>query len=316
MIDISIFGRVFGAAGVQGFFGEGYPHYNIPFRKPNFEGMTLVSKTLTLRPREGNVKKKSGILEYLFPSWVKVNFFSGHIINAMGLPNLGVEALLKSGRLQKLKKPLFISIMAVENTLEKRLDELRRITDAIGEHKNDFSAEIGVQINRSCPNLHHEVSDNIRDIVEESSRGLQIASVLGVTLTEKYAVDTAPVKAIRELQSNPNCHGICVSNTIKFGWKGIDWKKVWGSDNSPLANLGGGGLSGPELLPHVIRWIKELRNLGFKKHINGGGGIWCREDVEKYRDAGADSIFVGTVATYHPRRVAKIINHANNLEWR
>ena len=167
MKEISIFGRALGAAGVQGFFGEGHPHYKIPFRKPNFTGMTLVSKTSTLKSREGNIKKSRGILEHLFPSWAKMDFFSGHTINAMGLPNLGIKALLELRIWQKNKEPLFISIMAVESTLEKRLDELRRMVDIIGEYKNEFVAPIGLQINRSCRNLRHKVSDNIKDIVKE-----------------------------------------------------------------------------------------------------------------------------------------------------
>lgn len=133
---------------------------------------------------------------------------------------------------------------------------------------------------------------------------------------EKYAVDTAPVAAIKELELHPNLAAICVSNTIKFGWKGIDWKKVWGSDASPLEHLGGGGLSGPKLLPFVCRWIKELRDLGFKKPINGGGGIFCEDDVDEYYLAGANSVFVGTVATRYPRRVRAIIRCANSSPWR
>ena len=277
--------------------------------------MTLVSKTSTLKSREGNIKKSRGILEHLFPSWAKMDFFSGHTINAMGLPNLGIKALLELRIWQKNKEPLFISIMAVESTLEKRLDELRRMVDIIGEYKNEFVAPIGLQINRSCRNLRHKVSDNIKDIVKESSQGLEIASTLGWPLVEKFAIDTAPVKAIKELQDNTNLDGICVSNTVNYNYQGLG-KKIFGINISPLAHLGGGGISGPELLPLVCDYIKEIHDLGFTKNINGGGGIFCKEDVEKYRDAGANSIFVGTVATYYPRRVAGIIQRANNLNWR
>lgn len=309
------FGNVLGAAGVDGFFkGDGHLHYKIPLRQPNFTGMTHVSKTATSKHRLGNIKKSRGILEYLFPSWARVKIFSGHTLNAMGLPNDGIEAFLKCGKLQKMTEPLFISIMAVEDTPEKRMDELKAMVDIIGEHKNEFSAPFGLQINRSCPNLRHDVIGDIINFVKESVKGFEIASALGVPIMEKYAIDTTPVQAVKELENHPSCDAICVSNTVKFGWKGLG-KKIWGTDVSPLAHLRGGGLSGPALLPYVCRWIEKLRDAGFTKPINGGGGIFCPADVDTYHKAGASSIFVGTVATYHPWRVAGIIQHANKLKW-
>ncbi len=309
------FGNVLGASGVQGFFGEGYPHYRIPLRTPDFRGMTSVWKTVTLKRRPGNIKKNRWILEYIFPSWARVKWSSGHTLNAMGLPNISLEALLELGIWQKYPNPSFISIMAVEDTPEKRLDEMKAMVDIIGEHKNDFSAPFGIQINRSCPNLRHNVISDIVNFIKESCKGFEVASALGVPIMEKYAIDTTPYQVVKELNNHPSCDAICVSNTLKFGWKEINWKKVWGSDVSPLAHLRGGGLSGPALLPHVCRWIEKLRDAGFTKPINGGGGIFCKEDVDKYKNAGADSIFIGTVATHHPWRVQGIIQRANQLKW-
>ena len=180
--------------------------------------------------------------------------------------------------------------------------------------KRGFSTYVGLQINRSCPNTGHRI--HVGEIVKESERGLEIINAaLGWSLMEKFAIDTAPVEAIKELQDNPNLHGICISNTVGYSYQGIG-NKIWGREVSPLAHLGGGGISGPELLPLVCDYIKRLRDCGFEKNINGGGGIFCADDVNKYRDAGADSVFVGTVATHHPRRVAGIIQRANSLTWR
>lgn len=307
------FGRCWGAAGVQGFFGNGYWFHKIPFRKPDFSGMTFVSKTATLHPRQGNLKK--GWKELLLPSWARIKPFSGHTLNAMGLPNSGIKALLETGKWQQREKPFFISIMAVEDTLEKRMEELRRIVGIIGESmaKCGFKTWVGLQVNRSCPNTGHDI--NVGEIVRESELGLSIIYTgLGWPVVEKFAIDTAPLKAIMELDHNPWSSGICVSNTVKFDYLGLG-RKIFHTDVSPLKHLGGGGISGPELLPLVCDYIKVLRDRGFKKPINGGGGIFHQEDVDEYHRAGADSIFVGTVATHHPRRVAQIIRHANGLHW-
>ena len=316
MYDMSIFGRCLGAAGVQGHYGEGHWHYKIPGRNPNFKGSAFVGKTETWLKRSGNVKSCWHFWEYIFPSWARINLFSGHTLNAMGLPGHGIRGVLETGKLQKRTEPFGISIMAVEATLQKRLDELRWITDAIVESvaRTGFAAPaIFIQVNRSCPNTGHNI--NIGEIVEESQKGLEVLSVLGWLLQEKFAIDTAPPEAVKELQYNPYCDGICIGNTVKFSFRGLG-KKIFGKDVSPLAHLGGGGISGPELLPLHCDYIKKLRDLGFEKNINGGGGIFCPEDVNKYRDAAADSVFVGTVATHHPRRVAPIIQRANTLNWR
>src|SRR3989344_7673686 len=210
MYDMSLFGRAFGAAGVEGFFGEGHPHYSLPFRRPNCKGSTFVSKTATLHPRHGNVK--GGFWEWFFPSWAKAKFFSGHTLNAIGLPNIGIKALLACQEWQKRTEPFFISIMSVESTPEKRLEELHQMVDSIGQRKSEFSAPFGLQINLSCPNTGH----NLGDLIEESAKALDIASALSVPLVPKYAIDTAPITAVVQLSGHPHCDGICVSNTLKY----------------------------------------------------------------------------------------------------
>ena len=131
----------------------------------------------------------------------------------------------------------------------------------------------------------------------------------------KYSIASAPLGAIMELNQNPNCDAICVSNTVPFGWDKIDFKKVWGSYQSPLAHLKGGGLSGKALKPFVLDYILKLKNLGFEKPINGGGGILCKKDVLDYYKSEASSVFLASVAFERPWRVQGMINYANSLKW-
>lgn len=306
------FGNVLGASGVQGFFGEGYWFHHFPLIGPDFTGMTFVSKTATLNPRKGNMPLTGDFKpKHWFPSCVKVQW-NGNMLNAVGLSNPGLLALLKINKWQKRMEPFLISIMSVEDTPEKRIDELCRMVDIIGEFKKDFFAPFGLQINLSCPNTGH----NSTELINESAKVLEVASSLGVSIMLKYSIASAPIMAIMQLNENPACDAICVSNTLPFGWEGIDWKKVWGSDTSPLAHLGGGGLSGKALRPLVCNWIKRLRAKGFNKPINGGGGILCPADVNEYHRAGANSIFVGSTAVLRPKQVQNIVRQADNLNWR
>lgn len=306
------FGNVLGASGVQGFFGEGYWFHDIPGRKSDFSDMALVSKTATLLSNKGSMPLTRNFTPRSFvPGCIKVNFWREAILNSVRLSNPGLGALLGTKKWQKLTKPFLISIMSLASTPEKRLEELRIMVDVLGFCMNSFSAQFGLQINLSCPNTGHNPSE----LIDESAKALEIAGALGIPIMPKYGIDSAPIPAILKLNDHPNCDAICVSNALKFGWNGVDWQRAWGSTRSPLEKLGGGGLSGKTLLPLVCKWISDLRQAGFTKPINGGGGILWPKDVVKYHDVGASSVFLGSVAILHPRNVKAIITQANSLDW-
>ena len=306
------FGNVFSGSGVQGFFGEGYWFHHLPLIGPKFKGMTFVSKTSTFLKNKGNMPLKSDFTpKEWFPNCIKVNIWKGLAVNSVGLSNPGICALLKRKIWQKLDKPFFISITSLAETAKDRAEEYRMIVDSIGLRMSDFKSQFGIQINLSCPNTSH---DPVK-MIAESASVLEILGGLGVPLMPKYSIASAPLGAIMELNQNPNCDAICVSNTVPFGWDKIDFKKVWGSYQSPLAHLGGGGLSGKALKPFVLDYILKLKNLGFEKPINGGGGILCKKDVLDYYKSEASSVFLASVAFERPWRVQGMINYANSLKW-
>ena len=51
------FGKVIGASGINGWFGEGYPYHHFLKFVPgfSFKGLTLTAKTSTLFARAGNM---------------------------------------------------------------------------------------------------------------------------------------------------------------------------------------------------------------------------------------------------------------------
>jgi dihydroorotate dehydrogenase (NAD+) catalytic subunit len=304
------FGNILGASGVQGFFGEGYWFHRL-FRPFTQNKMTFVAKTATFAPRKGNmVLTDEYTPRYPFPRCVRVKPFQGLMLNSVGLSNPGLEALLNTGEWQKRTQPFLISIMSLANTPQERLKELESMVRILQRYKDEFLAPFALQINLSCPNTGHDPLE----LIEESAEVLEVASELGVPLMPKYSIATAPIAAIMQLNKNPNCDAICVSNTIPYGWNGFG-EQVWGSKESPIAHLGGGGISGAALLLLVCEWILRLRGVGFTKPINGGGGIMSAEDVGEYFKAGASSVFIGSVAALRPWRVRNIIAKANSLVW-
>lgn len=310
-------GKAWGASGVDGFFGEGYAHH--PLLKLLFgvdlNRVVFTAKTTVLLSREGNLPLNREFKPlYPLARCVRIKFVRGVMLNAVGLSGPGIGALLGTGKWQQRTKPFWLSVMSVARTTKQRMEELRIIVDMLGFCLGDFRARIGVHINLSCPNAE----DDPAILFHESSQALDVASPLraaGVPLMLKYSIASAPPKQVAELNDHPYLDGICVSNTLPFGWPGIDWMKVWGSNISPLARFGGGGLSGAPLRRLGCDWIKEVRDRGFLKHINGGGGILHPKHVDDYHAADASSVFIGSVVNLRPWQFNGIISRANKLTW-
>lgn len=304
------FGPVWGASGVQGFFGEGYWfHVLLKLVGLVFHGMTFVAKTTTYLKQLGNMAMNTdGITPaHWFPDCVVTRLRSGAALNAIGLSGPGVQALLDTGRWQTRTEPFFISFMSVAPTSGERLGEVRAFAEMLEDRLPEFHPGVlGLQWNVSCPN----VGVHSEDLVNEVSNGLDMLGGLGIPVLVKLSV-TVSVSIACEIGKHPACDGVVVSNTIP--WKVVDpalKMQLFGSERSPLEKYNGGGLSGAPLLPLVIKWVKGARALGFTKHINAGGGILHPEHVSQLFEAGADSVFLGSIAFLRPWRVRACIRRA------
>ncbi len=324
------FGNVLGASGAQGFFGEGYLHHRLlgPFG-PKFDGCTFVAKTTTLNGRKGNMPmQEDGITprefmpRCIFPNFLRVKnipisigmFLKGLMLNAVGLSGPGAEFLLETGRWQDLTETFFLSVMSVAQTAGERILEIRSFVKKLVQYLPEFKARVGLQINISCPN----VGLNIDELVYETETMLDFASELDVPLMPKFNILT-PVTVAKQIAEHPSCDALCISNTIPWGKlpERINWKELFGTDVSPLAEFGGGGLSGWPLLPLVEEWVREARKIGITMPINAGGGILAPRDVNALMRAGASSVFLGSIASLRPWRVRATIRYANQLtNWR
>ena len=319
--ELAPWGAIWGASGVQGFFGEGYRFHNLFLKMlwRNFEGMTFVAKTATAEERKGNMPLKANgttTVEFL-PRCVYCTpmlWLKGAMLNAVGLSNKGINFLLKDGRWQEMKDPFMISIMPVGDTPAKRLEEIKTMARAIRTQLNYFQAPVALQLNISCPNTGHNIHELEKEVIGYMDAMGKIKLPTIVKINPLF-----PIGLAKQISEHLACAGLSPSNTLGFGEASNDipWKKLFGTNDpnqSPLKKrgFGAGGLSGKHLFPLEIDWIKRAREAGISCHINCGS-CFSKENVCLAYKAGANSISLGTVALHRPWRVPGIIRTAKQL---
>jgi dihydroorotate dehydrogenase (NAD+) catalytic subunit len=306
------FPAVWNSSGARNFFGEGYRAHRLwgPLQ-PRFSGAGFVAKTTTIEPRAGHMPLNGTEPRELKPDCIRINFRKAAVLNAVGLSGPGLEALLADGRWQARPEPFCLSFMAVHADPEGRLEEAREFGRQLARARGQFRAPFGVEMNFSCPNVGLDHAD----LITEAKRALfEVGTRLpGVPLIPKFSA-LVPVAAAWEIAADRNCAAISVSNTIPWGARPdrIDWKDLFG-ETSPLAHLGGGGLSGSPIFPLIQEWLIEAMRSCFPTPIIGGGGVMSWEDGAVLCSHKAAAIEVGSAAIVRPWRVARIIRELSQV---
>jgi len=312
---------VYNSSGARGFYGEGYWFHDLWNRFGlDYSGAGFVSKTTTIDPRPGNMPIESRTWRPMerVPRCIVVKPYEGVVLNSVGLSGPGAQkvlAMLRHVHNVFTAPKIMVSFMAIEEKLAGRMKELQRFVDLFGELlENRPIGSIALQINVSCPNVEHGGQDAVKSsrVLLQSLENQGRGRLPNVPALVKLNALVDPFLAA-DISRHDRCDGIIASNTIPWGQlpDEIPWKKLFGSDTSPLAHLGGGGLSGKPLLPIVGRWIREARLAGLKKPIIAGGGILSQKDAQFLLECGADAIELGSVAILRPWRVQGIIKFVN-----
>ena len=304
------FRPVWQASGATNFFENGWWYGPLAHcLGGTWQKTTFVAKTTTLMPRAGNMPlmKNGTTPRDLNPDCIKVNFAKAVVVNAVGLSGPGAQFLFERGLWQKRTEPFILSFMAVEHTRERRLDELHEFGRLLQHFLPQFHAQVGVQLNYSCPNTGHKTAE----LADEIDEGLSsMGPLLTVPLIPKVNVHL-PIPIAVRLGRNKHLSALNVSNTIPWGSDDrIDWKSFFGSEDSPLTKYGGGGLSGKPLLPLVANWVIQARSAGFSKPINAGGGILYPNDINALKAAGAEGVSLGTIGMLRPWNMKSVIARA------
>ena len=305
--------NVFCAPGARNFDGNGYWHS----RYSNWTGSTFVAKTTTVEPRmdpekgRGNMRLNPRTLQPVdfLPSCIKVYPRSQSTLNSVGLSGPGLKDLLDRGFWQTWEKPFMISVAPESKEPADIITELGIFSRMLLKELPRFLSPVVVILNVTCPNIGH----GQKNIITEGLAGLEALSPLRLPIFLNLNVLVDPSVAYMFSQ-NPVCRGLFLTNSIPFGRmpERIPWEKLFGK-TSPLQKFGGGGLSGPMLLPIVEDWLINFRkNYSPFFPVIAGGGVFSPEDGLRLCKAGASGIFIGTMSMHRPWRVQPTIQAVND----
>ncbi|MFH1100716.1 MAG: dihydroorotate dehydrogenase [Methanobacteriota archaeon] len=223
----------------------------------------IVTKSIGLTAREG------------YPNPTVVELETG-LLNAMGLPNPGIENYAEEMKqLTPRTIPLIGSIYAANAeefvTLAQRMQHYG--ADALElnlscPHAKGYGLEIG-----SDPHLIHEITKKVKETVQ-------------LPVFVKLSPNVTNIVELAKAAESAHADGIVAINTLKA-------MKIDLETHTPILANKIGGYSGRGIKPIGIRCVYEIAE-HVKIPIIGTGGISTAEDALEYIMAGASAVQIGT----------------------
>lgn len=236
----------------------------------------IVTKSVGLKPRKG------------YPNPTIVQTRCG-LINAMGLPNPGVEGFVKEIREAKsLSVPVIVSVYGF--SAKEYTTVAKKAVDAGAD---------AVELNVSCPHVKEtgsEIGQNPATLAEVVRK---VKAAVEKPVFVKLSPNVTSIAEIAEVAANAGADAITAVNTIKA--MAIDPETAM-----PILSNKAGGLSGPAIKPIAVRCVYEIYER-VKLPIIGCGGITNWRDAVEFLLAGARAIQIGTAIAIEGPNVFKAI---------
>lgn len=240
----------------------------------------LVTKAVSLEPRAGAPAPR-------------VAEFEGGMINAVGLANPGVDAVLRDDL----------------PWLAEHLRGPRVLVNIVAREAADFGAVVarldgaaghdGYEVNVSCPNVRQGGLEFGADAkaLAEVVRGVRAATkkpcFVKLSPTLLNMADAARIAV------DAGADGITVVNTMPGLVIDVERRR-------PVLGFGSGGVSGPGLLAVGVLAVWRVRQ-AVNVPVIGAGGVQHATDVLQYLIAGARAVAVGTAALVDPKLPARLV---------
>ena len=214
------------------------------------------------------------------------------LINAVGLQNPGVEAVIRE-ELPKLKKCFRKKVMA--NVSGFSIEDYAHTCALL-----DREEQVGwLEVNISCPNVHN---GGMAFGVSPQAAAEVTAAVKAVTSKPVYmklSPNVTDITAIARACEAAGADGISLINT-PLGMR-IDLKT-----KKPVIANTMGGFSGPAIFPVALRMVYQVYE-AVEIPVIGMGGVSSAEDVIEMMLAGAAAVEVGAANLVNPYACRDII---------
>ena len=216
----------------------------------------------------------------------------GGMINAVGLQNPGVEAVIAQ-ELPRLKACFHKPVMANVSGFS--------VADyAYTCEKLDREPQVGwLEVNVSCPNVHGGGMSFGTDPAAAAAVTRAVKAVTTKPVIVKLSPNVTDIVSIAKACEDAGADGISLINTM-LGMR-IDLRR-----RKPVIANTMGGYSGPGIFPVAVRMVYQVAK-AVKIPVIGMGGVQSAEDVLEMMLAGATAVEVGAANLVDPWACQRII---------
>jgi dihydroorotate dehydrogenase (NAD+) catalytic subunit len=155
-----------------------------------------------------------------------------------------------------------------------------------------------LEVNASCPNLESRSSIFAHSALA-TAEIVRASKVAGLPLWIKLSPNTPDLVEIAGAAIGAGADALVLVNTVLGLAIDIEQRR-------PSLGNGGGGISGPGILPVALRCVYECRAAFPDTPIVGVGGVSSGEDAVAMIMAGANAVEVGTATFADPRAPWKV----------
>jgi dihydroorotate dehydrogenase (NAD+) catalytic subunit len=215
------------------------------------------------------------------------------MLNAVGLHGPGVAAWQRDD----LPALLRTGARVVASIWGRSVEEYRAAADLLAPAPAEV---VAVEVNLSCPNLEdrrhvfaHSVTSTRAAMAATAGCGRPRWAKLSPTAPELADVAAAA--------RDGGAEAVTLVNTLL----GMAIDPATGR---PVLGHGGGGLSGPAVLPVAVRAVHDVRAAHPDLPIVGVGGIATGTDAAQLLLAGASAVQVGTATFADPRAPCRVLS--------
>ncbi|MFA5364065.1 MAG: dihydroorotate dehydrogenase [Candidatus Bathyarchaeia archaeon] len=227
----------------------------------------VVTKTMGTEPRAG----------YLNPTVVQTDC---GLLNAMGLPNPGIEHFREEMKeLKTVNAPIIVSIYGFD---AQDFVSVAKTAQTIGAN--------ALELNVSCPHVKKAGAQIGSDpkLLEEIVKAVK--QQVKIPVIVKLTPNITDITEIAKVAQTAGADAITAINTVKA--MAIDTET-----GRPILANKFGGLSGPAIKPIALRCIYDIYE-AVKVPIIGCGGITCWQDAVEFIQAGASAVQIGTAVAF------------------